>query len=457
MATRSAVLAPAPRRLAVPVAMAGALVLGLLVARNVPVGVGLLLAGLAVPAVLADLPLGLALYAGLLFLDQLSAVSVAPSALGVLVLLAWLAGSPARRVATRVFVDRHRALLNVLALTWVWVLLSLSWAQQVRGGPVVGWTSGLLLFVVVATSVASASRLRVVALGFVGGAAVSTALGLAGTWLGAGSGLWNVTHFEGRLMGGTGDPNFLAAGIVPALVLAGGLLSGERRPWARWSLGATMALLAVGLVATESRGGVIAAAVVAVLAPFFLPGRRVQATVFVAFAVSVAAAWMVASPGAWSRISSLSDQGNGRSDIWRVALRMTADHPVGGVGLGDFRVRAGDYVRRPGTLRFVELIAERPHEAHNTYLEILAETGVVGLALFLSIALGALRAAWRAGRSLAAAGQPVTATLARATLLAQVGMLVAVFFISAGEDARLWLLLGLGPALSVLAARAARR
>lgn len=456
MTTRPAVLLSAPRRLVGPAGAGAAVLLGLLVARDVPVGVGLLLAGLAVPAVLVDLPLGLALYAVLLFLEQLEAVSVAPTALGILVLLTWLAGSPTRRVATRTFVARHRALLHVLALLWVWLLLSLSWAQEVRGAPVVGWTSAILLFVVVATAVASAHQLRVVVLGLVAGAVASTALGLAGSYLGAGSGLYDVTHFEGRLTGGTGDPNFLAAGIVPAVVLAAGLLSGERRPWARWSLGAAMALLVVGLLATESRGGVIAAAVAAVLAPLVLRGRRLQATVFVAFAISVAAAWAVATPGAWSRITSLSDQGNGRSDIWRVALRMAGDHPVGGVGLGNFPVRSGDYVRQPGTLRFVELIAERPHATHNTYLEILAETGVVGLGLFLAVVAASMRAAWRAGRALEAAGQAVSATLARATLLAQVGMLVAVFFISAGEDGRLWLLLALGPALSVVAGRATR-
>jgi O-Antigen ligase len=75
------------------------------------------------------------------------------------------------------------------------------------------------------------------------------------------------------------------------------------------------------------------------------------------------------------RLVSLS--GSGRTDYWRVAWRDFVDHPLLGSGAGSYE-------------RF--WIRDRPNafyarDAHNLYLEVLAEMGPVGLAL-LAIALG---------------------------------------------------------------------
>jgi putative inorganic carbon (hco3(-)) transporter len=115
-------------------------------------------------------------------------------------------------------------------------------------------------------------------------------------------------------------------------------------------------------------------------------------------------------------------------------------------------VRAGEYVRAPGSLRFVDLIAERPHEAHNTYLQLAAEAGLPGVLAFVLVAGLALRSAWRAARRFTAHGEHDLAAIARALLLATVGMLAALMFITDGDDLRLWLLFGLAPALLGMAA-----
>ena len=83
---------------------------------------------------------------------------------------------------------------------------------------------------------------------------------------------------------------------------------------------------------------------------------------------------------------------------------MGTDHPIVGVGLNNYLVRSPEYARDVGTLRFAELIAERPHVVHNTYLQLFAETGLIGLGLFLIVVIGCLRlvsrrvAAVRGGR-----------------------------------------------------------
>ncbi|MEO5575592.1 MAG: O-antigen ligase family protein [Gaiellaceae bacterium] len=69
----------------------------------------------------------------------------------------------------------------------------------------------------------------------------------------------------------------------------------------------------------------------------------------------------------------LSTSGNGRGDYWRVAWTMVGDEPLLGAGAGSFE--AGWFRERP--------VAFHARDAHNLYLETLAELGPVGLLLLL--------------------------------------------------------------------------
>jgi O-antigen ligase len=120
-------------------------------------------------------------------------------------------------------------------------------------------------------------------------------------------------------------------------------------------------------------------------------------------------------------------------------------------------VRSSEFVREPGSLEFVDLIAEKRKEAHNAYLQALAETGLPGLIALLAVAGLALRSAWRAERRLAALGDATLSVVAHGIVLAIIGMLSALLFISYAHDLRLWLLFGLGAALTSSAAPRALR
>jgi O-antigen ligase len=83
---------------------------------------------------------------------------------------------------------------------------------------------------------------------------------------------------------------------------------------------------------------------------------------------------------------------SGRISIWRAALKMTAEHPVNGVGVRNFREVYQQYAL-PGD-PFIGDGKKGAFHAHHLILEVLSETGVIGL-IFWSIGFYAMWRAWR--------------------------------------------------------------
>jgi len=95
---------------------------------------------------------------------------------------------------------------------------------------------------------------------------------------------------------------------------------------------------------------------------------------------------IAAGPETGSGPGRLRSVQSNRSSYWNVALRSFADHPIGGVGSGGFRV---------------EWLRERPfkepaEDAHSIYLETASELGVAGL-LALALLFGGVAACGRRG------------------------------------------------------------
>ena len=107
-----------------------------------------------------------------------------------------------------------------------------------------------------------------------------------------------------------------------------------------------------------------------------------------------------------------------RVSDWRTALEMIRDHPLLGIGKGNYVGVAPLYDR--WALGF---------PVHNIYLLIWAETGLLGLGALISLLAGALRVAARQLR----AGRPADVAFGVAAAAAFVGiavrMLISMSFI----------------------------
>jgi Flp pilus assembly protein TadD len=113
----------------------------------------------------------------------------------------------------------------------------------------------------------------------------------------------------------------------------------------------------------------------------------------------------------------------GRLMVWGITARMIGDHPLAGVGAGNFTVRLHEYFGDED-LDFSE-IDTNWLQPHNDFLWVAAEKGLPGLVSFLGCMVAALVAA---GIVLRSAASPVDRWLTLAATSALVSFLVLACF-----------------------------
>jgi len=401
--------------------------------------------------VFANLANGVVLFAFIIFFETvpgLTGVASLTKLAGALLALAWLATLVTRGDARSDFLGEHPWITALLALFLAWAGLSFIWAEEPAGAVDAAYRLGLnaVLLLIVYTAVRTPSDAIRVLAAFVIGATAATLLGLA-------SGATTALGSEARLSGEFENANELAASLVATLTLTLGLaFVAKNSPVLRMAALAAAALAMFGILLTVSRGGLVALAVAAVAAIVFAgrwrPGIAALSTVAALLAVVYFVSF--APPAATARLTEL-EGGTGREDIWKVAWRMVEDQPVRGVGAGNFGTSSIHYLLVPGTLRRSDFIVNTQKVAHNVYLGTLAELGIVGLALLLSVILALLGCAIKAVREFQRNGDVQMEILSRAVLIAIVGLLASLFFSSDLYKKQLWLLLAMAPALLAIA------
>lgn len=427
--------------------------LGVLAGLSPRAGVAAALGLVFVAIVVADISLGLCLFVIMAFLDLLPGLSGSLLSLvkvaGLLLALSWLAYVTTRGDAKGTLMGAHPVVTYVMVLFLVWTGISTLWAEA-PGNTTTDlqrYALNFVLFVIVFTAVRTRQHARWVIGTFVTGTIVAGAYGI----------VTNPDPDADRLASTLLDPNELAALLVAGLVLSAALAVTPLRGSAtRLLAGVGSVVCAVGICLTVSRGGLVALGVVLVGSLAFAGRWRSAAAPAAVLTALLAVVYFtaIAPPEARERVTTLGG-GTGRIDIWTVGWRMVEANPVRGVGAGNFQVSSVHYLLEPGAIRRADFIVDRPKVAHNIYLQVLAELGVIGLALFLGIIGFAVGCAARAARLFERHGDVAMEVLARALTVGLAGILAADFFLSDNFSKHLWLLLGLGPALLAIARRGA--
>jgi len=265
-----------------------------------------------------------------------------------------------------------------------------------------------------------------------------------------------------RAAGPIADPNRWAQLLLVILPLAVLRVRDEKSKKLRFAATVCTMLILGGIFLTYSRGGVLALAIVVLCMLGFktLRWRHVVPAALVGGVLAI-----IIAPGVLNRLQTvadvpglLSDRTVSQSDgavrgrltemlaAWHVFL----DHPLLGVGPGHFSTYYSmDYMQDPD-IAFRRI--NRPRHAHSLYLELAAETGLLGVAIFTAIVVLVL---WRLAsvRRRALVMRPDLAPWAAGFWVAIVAYLAAGFFLQLSFQRYFWLFLALaGATVQVLEA-----
>lgn len=273
-----------------------------------------------------------------------------------------------------------------------------------------------------------------------------------------------------RARGPVDEHNRFAQILIVLLPLAALRQRIEQGRRARF-LAVTAGLLILGGIAVSSSRGAFVTVLLLAIAMASL--RWMRPIHLIAGIGLLAAAVPVVSPRFIPRVLSIVDAKHlladdpselrqadgairGRTTSMLASLHVFRDHPLLGVGPGQFRLYFGEYAQNPD-IKFRDRGATAQRRAHTLYGEIAAETGILGLTVFLAIVGLLIRNLWRE-RLRWREADPAASDLATALCLSLAGYLGTALFLHLSYQRYYWLLIGLaGATLIILRAQSEPR
>ena len=234
---------------------------------------------------------------------------------------------------------------------------------------------------------------------------------------------------DGRIqyVGIFSDPNDMAMVLVMAMPMAlllsgrGGWLGLRRLFW--WALG--LALL-YGVFLTDSRGAFLAVMAMAGVWVWLKRGLLVAGVLGTA-----GMAVLMMLPTRMQELDAGESSAYGRIETWYDGIQMFIEHPLFGVGVGNFTEHTW-------------------LTAHNSFVLVLAETGIVGYTIWLAMVVYCFMMPIMVLRLPADLGneefQPLWTQerrMAMTLLIAQVGFYACAFFLSRSYVILLYIMLGM--------------
>jgi O-antigen ligase len=204
-------------------------------------------------------------------------------------------------------------------------------------------------------------------------------------------------------------------------------------------------IMILGTILAGSRGGTLGLAAVILL---LLWRFRRKGITWLVLALVILAAVVMAPGEFWERTMTIlhyqqDGSAMGRIQLWEAGFEMFTDHPLTGIGQGNFEWVSPQYTNQ----RYYQAWLGKGFAAHNVFIQLLAEGGIQALLGFLLVMIITFRNLRRVRREMpfVSAGDNLKG-LSHAVEIGLIGFLVCGFFISReGTDILYWLL-SLGPA-----------
>jgi O-antigen ligase len=203
--------------------------------------------------------------------------------------------------------------------------------------------------------------------------------------------------------------------------------------WQRWFCALSVLIMLVAFTLASSRGGLVG--LCAVIAYMILrSGQSRRGAFVIALLLLPMLIFSPASPLQRMLHPNYGDYVGAqvRREFWSAGLEMISNHPLTGIGLGNFTAHSVS-----------KEVEGFQGIACNTFLEVAAELGVPGFLAYCAVVAGALVSAGKlrtAGKDTGNAFLQYTGQAMQAGLL---GFAVAAFFVSAEYQKPFWIMVAL--------------
>lgn len=375
-------------------------------------------------------------------------------------------------VAVRVMLRREPLHVDATLLTMLVLLASFAPSIMVARDPVIGLEKmlkyafeGVMIYLLLLNAIRGEAELRTVLWALLAAAAISSAVvihqELTQDFTNIYGGLaqrhaeFKVgAEWRDRAAGPIGDPNYYAQALLIPLPVAVAFCFIERGWRGRLLAAAAAGLIIAAVGLTYSRGGAIGMAAVLIMIALLM---RVRLPVILAAGLSILLLLSVVSPEFFGRVASIGDvrhvastEGNvdrsfrGRLGENLAAWNVFIDHPVFGVGPDNFALYYQEYADELGMAYHAE-----NRIAHNLYLNVAADLGLVGLLLTMAVMVVPIFQLWGVYRAFYHT-RPFLAKTAAALGTAHVGYLITGVLLTLAYERYFWCLLALAGSASLL-------
>lgn len=283
--------------------------------------------------------------------------------------------------------DKNKLLAIGVVLLMAGTLISAAFSSDLKTsfGIFKGWfLDPLLFFIILVSAIKTAEQKENVLKAFFASGLAIAAVSLI-YWLAPSLG---GVSYDGRLHAFYGSPNYLAMYLAPALIIGVFLFSRLKiNKIEKTFLSLSLAVVFTAFYLTYSYAAWIALGLSLFLPLYFFVRKLSLVKKILLFAACgfflLAIIFAQANTDKFKNLKELPYRSslNSRLMIWRASLLIAKDHPLVGIGPGNFQKYYLDYQSRAlGTEPYLEWAVPQPH---NIFLAFWLETGILGLAGFL--------------------------------------------------------------------------
>ncbi|CAE6902573.1 COG3307 Lipid A core - O-antigen ligase and related enzymes [Vibrio sp. B1FIG11] len=223
-----------------------------------------------------------------------------------------------------------------------------------------------------------------------------------------------------------GDPNDLALVLMfPLAFTVSQLVEIRSSIWIRGFALLTCLILFLSILETQSRGGLLGA--LSVFGYFAFKHIKCKTLVLILTVVAAISLYIVAgingraSGGAAE--AGIDASAMGRLYAWEAAFKMALDNPLTGVGLENFYYNYFFYSSHWDGIN---------HAVHSTWFGVLAETGFVGLIVFIALIVSLVKTSLRSISLLTKQSDITLSVGANAVISGLIGTIVSGTFLTQG-------------------------